>query len=459
MHQFPDLPDSLGREEDLRYVVNCIADARCCSIVGVSNMGKSALMRALTLPEVKQAVLADAADEHLWVYIDCNRALDRNEQGFYELILRSIRDRVVARGDMPALLAQLRETYETLIHPPTPLHVALSFSRAIEEAVLEAGFDRLVLCIDEFDPLMATLAGPVFLRLRALKDRFQNGVCYVAATDRALWEIRSDRDAAEFCELFAHHTRYLPPLGEAGVRRVITRYASREGVTFSEADIAFVRAMADGHPGLVEAVCSALGHVTGSEVYDELKDQQIHRLVRERLESDLIVHSECSRLWDDLSEVEQAALVHLVSPAGSDGGPIDLASLRRKHLVRYQEGGPAIFCPLFADFTRRKRLQRLPGRGVRVDAEAGHVYVDGRRIEPLTDLEYRLLLLLYSRLDDVVDKYEIVEGVWGTAYIDEVDDGRIERLVSRLRSRIEPEPGEPRYIQTVRGRGYRLVAG
>ncbi len=457
MHQFPDLPDPIGREDDLRYVVNCIADARCCSIVGVSNMGKSVLMRALSLPEVKQAVLAEAADEHLWVYIDCNRALGRSEQGFYEVIIRSIRDKVVSRGDMPALLAQLNEIYETLIHPPTPLHVALSFNRAIEEAVLEAGFDRLVLCIDEFDPMMATLAGPVFLRLRALKDRFETGVCYVTATDRALWEIRSDRDAAEFSELFAHHTRYLLPLGEAGVRRVIDRYAAREGVSFSESDIAFIRAMADGHPGLVEAVCSALGHVTGPEVHSELEDEQIHRLVRERLESDLIVHSECSQLWDDLSEEEQEMLIALTSP-GADVKPADLRSLRRKHLVRYQEGGPAIFCPLFADFVRRKRLQRFPGRGVRVEVESGHVYVDGMRIEPLTDLEYRLLLLLYNRLDDVVDKYEIVEGVWGTGYIDEVDDSRIERLVSRLRSKIEPDPGEPRYIQTIRGRGYRLMA-
>jgi len=205
-------------------------------------------------------------------------------------------------------------------------------------------------------------------------------------------------------------------------------------------------------------VCSALGHVTGPEVHDELKDQQIHRLVRERLESDLIVHSECSRLWDELSETEQDTLMKLAT-AGSDVKPAELRSLRRKHLVRYQQGGPAIFCPLFTDFARRKHRQQRPGCGVRVDVAAGHVYVDGQRIEPLTDLEYRLLLLLYSRLDQVVDKYEIVEGVWGADYIDEVDDGRIERLVSRLRSKIEPEPGEPRYIQTVRGRGYRLVAG
>lgn len=456
MHHFPDLPDPIGREDDLRYVVNCIADAKSCSIVGVSNMGKSALMRSLALPAVKQAVLAEAADEHLWIYVDCNRALDRSEQGFYELVLRSIRDKVIARGDMPALLAQLNDIYETLIHPPTPFHVALSFNRAIEEAVLEAGFDRLVLCIDEFDPLMSILGGPVFLRLRALKDRFENGVCYVTATDRALWEIRSERDASEFIELFVHYTRYLPPMGEAGIRRVIDRYAAQENLTFSESNVDFVRSMADGHPGLARAVCSALGHVTGPGAHTELEAQQIHRLVKERLVSDLIVNSECAQLWDDLSEDEREALIDLVT-AGTDVRPADLRSLRRKHLVRYEEGGPAIFCPLFGDFVRSKRVQRLPGGGVRVDAEAGHVYVDGRQIEPLTDLEYRLLSLLHSRLDEVVDKYEIVEGVWGTEYIDEVDDSRIERLVSRLRSKVEPEPSEPRYVQTVRGRGYRLV--
>ncbi|MCB0130073.1 MAG: winged helix-turn-helix domain-containing protein, partial [Caldilineaceae bacterium] len=34
---------------------------------------------------------------------------------------------------------------------------------------------------------------------------------------------------------------------------------------------------------------------------------------------------------------------------------------------------------------------------------------------------------------------------------------RIEKLVSRLRQKIEPESSEPRFLTTVRGRGYRLV--
>ena len=51
----------------------------------------------------------------------------------------------------------------------------------------------------------------------------------------------------------------------------------------------------------------------------------------------------------------------------------------------------------------------------------------------------------------------MVESVWGESYLDEVDDARIEKLVSRLREKIEPNPEQPKYLTTVRGRGYKLV--
>jgi DNA-binding response OmpR family regulator len=41
--------------------------------------------------------------------------------------------------------------------------------------------------------------------------------------------------------------------------------------------------------------------------------------------------------------------------------------------------------------------------------------------------------------------------------MDEVDDARIEKLISRLRQKIEPNLDEPRYLITIRGRGYKLA--
>ena len=65
--------------------------------------------------------------------------------------------------------------------------------------------------------------------------------------------------------------------------------------------------------------------------------------------------------------------------------------------------------------------------------------------------------MLYGRLNHLCDKSQIVEAVWGEEYIDQVDDARIDKLLSRLRAKVEPDPRNPRYIITVRGRGYKLV--
>ena len=83
--------------------------------------------------------------------------------------------------------------------------------------------------------------------------------------------------------------------------------------------------------------------------------------------------------------------------------------------------------------------------------------VGGQPVETLTNLEYKLMLLLFNSADKIVDKYQIVTSVWGDSYIDEVDDARIEKLISRLRQKIEPDPGNPTFLSTVRGRGYRLA--
>jgi DNA-binding winged helix-turn-helix (wHTH) protein len=56
----------------------------------------------------------------------------------------------------------------------------------------------------------------------------------------------------------------------------------------------------------------------------------------------------------------------------------------------------------------------------------------------------------------VVSKDEIASAVWPESQGD-IYDANIDRMVSRVRSRIEPdESAEPRFISTVRGYGYQL---
>ncbi len=137
-----------------------------------------------------------------------------------------------------------------------------------------------------------------------------------------------------------------------------------------------------------------------------------------------------------------------------------LDSVIAKHLVTVNGSEYKIFSRCFEEYVGRQGISRRPGpQAFRVDPESGDVWVNGERIPTLTNLEYRLLLLLYGRIGKIVSKYEVVEAVWGEDYIDDVDDARIEKLISRLRQKIEPDPANPKYLQTVRGRGYKLADG
>jgi hypothetical protein len=447
------LPDSLCQEDGV-YILQRVADGDCCAVVGLSNTVKSYLLRMLARSGTREWLLGEKATTHVFVYVDFNLMLEATEQGFYELILRCLMEELMKLGPDVGFLAQLQESYKTLVDPPSAFQIPLSFSEGLT-AVCRGMSNNLVLLFDEFDEPFEQIDGRAFLNLRALKDKYRERLSYVTATNRRLSNIRRGRDVDEFVELFEPFTRFLGPLDRADVNQIISWVATQEGYTFDDEDRSFLYHHADGHLGLLLAICRALGDVTGEAVRDAGQDWLIHRQVREQLDREINVQAECRKLWDDLTEVQQDTLMAVVG-AEEDVDERVLDSLQQKGLLRTGEG--PLFSPVFEGFVRRQRLtRRRRHEGVRLDVESGNVWVDGRSTPTLTDLEYRLLLLLYGRLNKICDKYQIVEAVWGEDYIDQVDDARIDKLLSRLRAKVEPDPRNPRYIVTVRGRGYKLM--
>ena len=84
----------------------------------------------------------------------------------------------------------------------------------------------------------------------------------------------------------------------------------------------------------------------------------------------------------------------------------------------------------------------------------------GQRIYGLSELEFEALCCLYEHQGKVCRKDDLIENVYGQRYKDlkgGVTDEALHTLISRLRSKIEPDSSHPRYIVTVRGEGYKFV--
>ena len=73
----------------------------------------------------------------------------------------------------------------------------------------------------------------------------------------------------------------------------------------------------------------------------------------------------------------------------------------------------------------------------------------------LTSKEFDILFFLASHPGQVFTHRQIYETVWGKEYF--CDEGNITAHIGRIRKKIEPDPRNPVYIQTVQGVGYKFV--
>lgn len=108
------------------------------------------------------------------------------------------------------------------------------------------------------------------------------------------------------------------------------------------------------------------------------------------------------------------------------------------------------------EFDAARRDQRIVNVAdkVKIDLDQRQVYKNGQELA-LRFKEFELLSLLVSRADEIVTRAEIFDKVWGTDWLG--DMRTLDVHIRWLREKLEDDPSEPQYIQTVRGVGYRFV--
>ena len=112
----------------------------------------------------------------------------------------------------------------------------------------------------------------------------------------------------------------------------------------------------------------------------------------------------------------------------------------------------------------RTALRRMPSENERIVIGAltlipacREVYVDGARVD-LTQKEFEVLCCLARCNGQTVTRGQLLQSVWG--YDNDEDPSRtVDSHIKTLRLKIGDPALTPRFIQTVRGTGYRLIAG
>jgi two-component system, OmpR family, KDP operon response regulator KdpE len=103
---------------------------------------------------------------------------------------------------------------------------------------------------------------------------------------------------------------------------------------------------------------------------------------------------------------------------------------------------------------KENQILSFDGGQLAIDLYARHVTVGGEPAS-LTPTEYKLLLYLAHNAGTVLTFDQILNEVWGPGYEDNPDVVKV--YIRRLRTKIEPDPSNPRYILSHRSTGYCLA--
>jgi DNA-binding winged helix-turn-helix (wHTH) protein len=112
----------------------------------------------------------------------------------------------------------------------------------------------------------------------------------------------------------------------------------------------------------------------------------------------------------------------------------------------------------------------LPGRGVATSVSAGPIKFGefeldcdryellraGRRLK-MEKIPMDLLILLVAKNGHLVTRQEIVERLWGDEVFMDTDHG-INTAIRKVRQALRDDPEQPRFVETVTGKGYRFIA-
>lgn len=228
-----------------------------------------------------------------------------------------------------------------------------------------------------------------------------------------------------------HKEKILVVDDEASIRRILETRLSMIGydvVTAADGEEAIATFNAN-HPDLV-VLDVMMPKLDGYGVCQEL-----------RKESDIpiIMLTALGDVADRITGLELGADDYVVKPFS----PKELEARIRSVLRRVDKDG----------------MSGIPSSGViqvgsiKIDTNRRQVYKGDERIR-LTGMEFSLLELMVGRSGEAFSRSEILQEVWGYTPERHVDTRVVDVHISRLRAKLEDDPGNPELILTARGTGY-----
>ncbi len=472
---------SAFRAEAVSQVFEWLRLGESGAIIGMSNVGKSALFQHLLDPRVEEDHLFEEAQNYTFVRLNLNNLPDFKNRSVYSLILDQLEVQE-GSGLKEATLKTVSENHDLLLDSgDDELKIQRYFKLAVR-AFLQDTPGRLVFLFDQFDLLYHYGQNSLFYNLRGLHDTYPNRIIYLVFTRQPLNELpvepprrrkppakegdgdgledRRGEDGSrlareELYELLQTNRYYLKPYTEADSENILRSIARKNHQPFDETLAKRLYALTRGHAGLL---CNCYLYAIRNGVDIFLEENRLADILAVEM-----IAEECEKIWACLSEEEQIALAAQVRKLPIHYSDVNAENrLEAKGLIcrppaSMNPQGLArqflIFSPLFEQYTREQKT--IIDRPVYIDWKSRTVYVFGKPSDELSKTEYIVLKTLYDRENTVVTTDELFQLCYPDEAYDSGSLAAITQLMHRIRLKLHISEGD-QLIQAKRKQGYML---
>lgn len=194
-----------------------------------------------------------------------------------------------------------------------------------------------------------------------------------------------------------------------------------------------------GDTGLEKAITNEYDSIVLDLMLPGIDGFEICRQIRRHSDIPIVMVSAKKEDIDKIRGLGLGADDYMTKPFS----PSELVARVKAHISRYER--------LVGNSEQKKDEIKI--RGLYIDRTSRKVFVNGTEII-MTAKEFDTLVFLSSNPNRVFSKEELFDRVWGMDSIGDITTVTVH--IRKIREKIENDPSNPQYIETVWGAGYRF---
>jgi len=203
-----------------------------------------------------------------------------------------------------------------------------------------------------------------------------------------------------------------------------------------------VKICADGIQGLKELREDTFDLLILDIMLPGIDGLEILRNIKDEKEIPVLLVSAKKEEIDKIKGLSLGADDYITKPFS----PGELVARVKSHLDNYER-----LRNRFSENIKKNKAMTI--RGLRIEKDARRVYINDQEIS-LAQKEFDLLFFLAQYPNRVFGRDELFEKIWGLDALG--DSATVTVHIARVRDKIESDPSNPQYIETVWGAGYRF---